>query len=119
MTEGTMKPRRYIIAAVVLIAGVLAGTGQAAGETRFEFPTTGVNATGGALLLAIDDVLLPLRDSLCYYLSRPSIRRQPVIEPSLTNKTAPDHLAAHFYGSVLAEAGKFRMWYYPVAHGDR
>jgi hypothetical protein len=116
LTGGTMKPKVYI-AAVMLIAG-LAGSGRAAGETRFEFPTTGVTATGGALLLAIDDVMLPLRDSLCYYLSRPSIRREPVIEPSRTNKAAPDYLAAHFYGSVLAEAGKFRMWYYPVAHGD-
>jgi hypothetical protein len=114
-----MKDKRCFIATVVVFAGVLAGSGRAAGETRFEFPTTGVNATGSALLLAIDDVLLPLRASLCYYLSRPSIRREPVIEPSRTNKAAPDHLAAHFYGSVLAEGGKFRMWYYPVAHGDR
>src|SRR5262245_687124 len=116
---GAMRDKRDFIATVVLAAGVLVASAQAAGGVRFEFPTTGVSATGGALLLAIDDVLLPLRANLCYYLTRPSIRREPVVEPSRDNPAAPDHLAAHFYGSVLAEAGKFRMWYYPVAHGDR
>jgi hypothetical protein len=105
-----MKDKRYFIGAVMLAAGVLLASAQVAGEARFEFPTTGVSATGGALLLAIDDALLPLRANLCYYLSRPSIRREPVVEPSRNNPAAPDHLAAHFWSAPLVvPAGGLRV----------
>jgi len=78
----------------------------------FRFPTTGVGCDRRALLLAIDDVLLPMRRGLCYYLSKPSVRAEPVLLPSHENPAAPDSHAAHFYGTVLEEGGKFRMWYY-------
>ena len=32
--------------------------------------------------------------------------------PSPIGSGAPDDLAAHFYGTMLHDAGKFRMWYY-------
>ena len=63
-------------------------------------------------LLAIDDVSLPLRKNVCLYLSKPSVRREPVLAPSPADSNAPDNLAAHFYGTVLHDAGRFRMWYY-------
>ena len=68
-------------------------------------------------LLAIDDVSLPLRKNVCLYLSKPTVRREPVLVPSPLESNAPDNLAAHFYGTVLHDGGKFRMWYYACHRG--
>ena len=64
------------------------------------------------VLLAIDDVSLPLRKNVCLYLSTPTVRREPVLAPSPLESNAPDNLAAHFYGTVLHDGGIYRMWYY-------
>ena len=69
------------------------------------------------LLLAIDDVSLPLRKNVCLYLSKPSVRPEPVLVPHPTESHAPDNLAAHFYGTVLHDQGRFRMWYYACHRG--
>jgi hypothetical protein len=87
-------------------------------EPLFEFPGTGVSGRGSAVLLAIDDVMLPLRHAVCDYLSKPAVHKGPVLTPTRDNPRAPDHYGSHFYGSVLNENGKFRMWYYPVSQGD-
>lgn len=50
------------------------------------------------------------------YLSKPEIRAEEVLGPS-ENPSAPDNQAAHFYGTVLHEKGRFRMWYYAVHSG--
>ena len=39
----------------------------------FVFPATGISVTGEAMLLAIDDVSLPLRNNLCYYSRRDGV----------------------------------------------
>ena len=62
---------------------------------------------------------LPLKERLCYYLSKPVVRREPVLRPSLGNPGAPDNAATHFYGTVLQDQGKFRMWYYACHQGDK
>jgi len=67
------------------------------------------------LFLAIDDLALPLRRNVCLYLSKPSIRREPVLVPRPGEAGAPDSLAAHFYGTVLLDQGTYRMWYYPCS----
>ena len=67
----------------------------------FYFPLTGITAEGEAVLLAIDEVSLPLRSNLCYYMTKPTVRPEPVLTPSRDNPNAPDYLATHFYGSVL------------------
>ncbi|MCX7417097.1 MAG: hypothetical protein NTY25_11500 [Planctomycetia bacterium] len=73
------------------------------------------------LLLAIDDVSLPLRKNVCLYLSKPEVRAAPVLEPSPVGTNAPDNLAAHFYGTVLHDraydGAKFRLWYYACHRG--
>ncbi len=79
----------------------------------FDFPATGIRTTDEAMLLGIDDVSLPLKRNLAYFLTKPTVRAEPVLTPSRDNRDAPDFLAAHFYGTVLFEDGKFRMWYYP------
>jgi hypothetical protein len=84
----------------------------------FFFPTTGIR-TPQATLLAIDDTSLPLRRNLCYYLSKPTYRREPVLAPSRENRAAPDFIGTHFYGTVLLDEGKYRMWYYAVGIGEK
>ena len=64
------------------------------------------------VLLAIDDHALPFRRHLTYYLSKPDVRREPVLVPSADRPSAPDRVAAHFYGTVLHDEGRFRIWYY-------
>ncbi len=83
----------------------------------FLFPATGVRVGGRAVLLAIDDASFPLKRNLCLYLSKPMVRREPVLTPSRDNPNSPDCLAAHFYGTVLFDGGKYRMWYYPCHIG--
>ena len=68
-------------------------------------------------LLAIDDVSLPLRRNVCLHLSKPTVRREPVLAPSPAGSNAPDNQAAQFYGTVLHDAGRFRMWYYACHRG--
>ena len=85
----------------------------------FHFPTLGVRVEREATLLAIDDCSLPWRKNLCYYLSKPEARSQPVLTPSRDNPDAPDCIATHFYGTVLLDEGRYRMWYYAVGIGDR
>ena len=68
-------------------------------------------------LLAVDDVMLPLRRNLCLYLSKPAVRVEPVLAPERGNPDAPDNAATHFYGGVVHDAGTYRMWYY-ACHWD-
>jgi len=81
-------------------------------RSDFHFPSCGITTRRHALVLAIDDALLPVKQNLCYYLSKPTVRQEPVLTPSAEHPNAPDHLAAHFYGTVLYEEGRYRMWYY-------
>jgi hypothetical protein len=68
-------------------------------------------------LLAIDDLNLPWRKNVCLYLSKPTVRPEPVLMPSPIDSDTPDNLAANFYGTVLHDNGKFRMWYYACHRG--
>jgi len=78
----------------------------------FHLPSTGVSSRGNVLLLGIDNVLLPIRENVSLYLAKPTLRAEPVLAPSRDDPKAPDQAAAHFYGAVLHDNGKFRMWYY-------
>lgn len=69
------------------------------------------------LFLAIDDVSLPVKKYLCYYLTKPEVRAEPILVPEPLESNAPDNQAAMFYGSVLHEAGRFRMWYHACHKG--
>ena len=56
----------------------------------FHFPATGVQTTNEAMLLGIDDVSLPLKPNLVYFLTKPTVRDEPVLTPSRDNRDAPD-----------------------------
>lgn len=70
------------------------------------------------LFLAIDNESLPLTRHLCLYLTRPVVRSEPVLTPEPRHSDAPDNAAVHFYGGVVYEHGKYRMWYYPCHWED-
>ncbi len=78
---------------------------------QFSFPTTGVSVQDHAVLLAIDDASLPLKQNLCYYLSKPTVRKEAVLSPMRDDPTAPDFAGPILYGTVLFDEGQFRMWY--------
>jgi hypothetical protein len=82
--------------------------------TGFRLTESGQQVSGQAILLAIDEMALPLRRNLCLYLAKPAVRKAPVLIPSRDNPNAPDFMAAQFYGAVLHDQGKFRMWYYAI-----
>src|SRR5687768_5934043 len=63
--------------------------------TKFHFPTIGSSAEGEATLLAIDNYSLPLQSNLCYYLSKPKVRKEAVLQPRRDDPTAPDSVASH------------------------
>ena len=69
------------------------------------------------LLLGIDDRALPVRKHLCCHLAKPTVRKEPVLAPSPRESSAPDNLAAMFYGTVLRDGGRFRMWYHACHWG--
>jgi dienelactone hydrolase len=86
-------------------------------QKGFVFPTTGVSVDGQVVFLSIDDVSLPLKRNLRCTLAHPTVRPEPVLTPSRDNPNAPDFLATHFYGTVLFDRDKFRMWYYACHKG--
>ena len=121
-----MRIKRTIFLAVTILiptgtilraeSSSVSDTSRRMAACTFHFPTIGTSAQDQAILLAIDDHSLPLKRNLCYYLSRPKVRKEPVLTPSRDNPKAPDYLATHFYGTVLHDEGKFRMWYYSLSH---
>ncbi|NUQ64521.1 MAG: hypothetical protein HUU20_18810 [Pirellulales bacterium] len=64
-------------------------------------------------LFALDDVSIPFRQNLRLTLHPP---RKHAANPVLRRggKGTPDDYRAQFYGSVIREGGKFRMWYIAI-----
>jgi len=105
----TSSPLAYAFLASSIL---LTGPGSAAGQNVAPNVTMGDFSGPQAILLAIDDYALPLRKDLCYFLSTPTVRAEPVLTPSRDNPHATDTALANCYATVLHENGKFRMWYY-------
>lgn len=80
----------------------------------FYFPTNG-NRTNRAVMFAFDDSCFPFRHNLHCELTKPEVREQPVLTPG--GPDDPDSLASHFYGTVLFDEGKYRMWYVGMSLG--
>jgi len=117
------RPTLVLIVSLLLTNSVQITAQEASDDaSTISFPSLGSSAKGRAVLLAIDDHGLPLKRNLCYYLSKPKVRKEPVLTPSRDNPRAPDFVAAQFYGTVLHEKGldengaRFRMWYYGLHH---
>lgn len=108
-----MKNRICVLTALIAGAALLAPV--FATETTFIFPESNLNVKGRVTLLAIDDQGLRDRENLTLTLSKPKVRKEPVLTPEQGNPNAPDSMAAHFYGTVLHDQGRFRMWYYAVS----
>jgi len=108
-----MLKRIPIQMALILAGAVLLPSAHAA---DFTLPESGLNVKDRVTLLAIDDNALRDREGLTLTLTKPNVRQEPVLTPESGNLSAPDSMAAHFYGTVLHDAGKFRMWYYAVSY---
>ncbi|MFA6567916.1 MAG: hypothetical protein WCS96_06860 [Victivallales bacterium] len=67
-------------------------------------------------MLALDDSAFNFRSGLGYHITKPTVINKPVLTPA-ANRDAPDAGAAHFYGSIICDEGKYRMWYYAVHFG--
>ena len=44
------------------------------------------------------------------------MRREPILAPSINDPKAPDHTSVDLYGTVIHDAGKYRMWYMATHH---
>lgn len=105
---------------VLLSFSAALGQERPVAQRTFALPSVGLEVAGQVMILGIDRRLLPLRrnHSLpppigpCTYLSKPTVRLKPVLTPRRGDPKAPDNMAAFFYGTVLHEEGRFRMWYY-------
>ena len=72
----------------------------------FHFSEVPHGVEGQALLLAIDNHLLPISRDLSLYYTTPQARPEPVLTPSRDDPSKPDYIATHFYGTVLFDQGK-------------
>jgi len=72
---------------------------------------------GKLTYFAIDDVSLPYRHNVFLAINKPEVRKAAVLLPSEYGSGRPDDVAAHFYGTVLHDEGKYRMWYYACHKG--
>lgn len=68
--------------AAMICSLLLAGKENAAASEKTSAVTIGDYAGPKATLLAIDDYALPLRSNLCCYISKPTVRAEPVLTPS-------------------------------------
>ena len=92
-------PTSRIIALLTLFAaGLHSGCTESAPVTRdtFYFPGITAPVKGEALLLAIDDHLLPIKRNLSLYYSRPKVRLEPVLTPSRDDPNKPDYIGHPF-----------------------
>ncbi len=108
-----------VVAVLLLLSAVLligCGEPKPAGSASETFQLSGVPhpVEREALLLGIDNHLLPIKRNLSLYYSKPKVRLKPVLTPSRDDPNKPDYIATHFYGTVLYDEGRFRMWYYGV-----
>ena len=101
---------RALLASQALSFAVVAA-GANADRHLFHLIGIGAPAAPKALLLAIDERAFPLRDNLALFITKPVVRAKPVLGAS-TSPDAPDNVGASFYGTVLHEGGRFRLWYY-------
>ena len=62
-------------------------------SSQIFFPATGVTVEKEAVLLAVDDVSLPLKENVCYYISKPEVRKEPVLAPNRDHPNSPDEVA--------------------------
>jgi hypothetical protein len=110
-----MKKLSTVLLASIVLSGSLLSNLAFGSETYFYLPDSNLTVRDRVLLLAIDDQSLQNRENLVLTLNKPEVRQAPVLTPEWGNTNAPDSMASHFYGTVLHDKGKYRMWYYSVS----
>ena len=106
---GTIRP--WACVSLALLGHTLAWAGQLASGTF----KPDIDELKGQTLFAFDNVSIPFTRSLKVEMHAPEkYSGNPVLGRGKSGE--PDSWAIHFYGSVIRDNGKFRMWY--IGTGD-
>lgn len=102
--------RSFLHSGAACLGLILAATTGHAGELDSGTFQLVIDETRGQTLFAFDSVAIPFTRSLelkmqapVKYSGNPVVARGP--------KGTPDHWGVQFYGSIIREEGRFRMWY--------
>ncbi len=93
-----------VVAANAMASGSAQG---AAAESR------GKKAARSLTLFAFDDVSIPFRQNLRVQMHQPRKHPENPVLPR-GKEGEPDDYRAQFYGSIIRDGGKFRMWYIAI-----
>ena len=99
-------------------AGCSGGGPDAPGSRRIPLRDGSGRGSGRGPAAGHRRPLLPLWRNVSLYYSKPEVRLEPVLTPSRDDPGKPDYIATHFYGTVLFDEGKYRMWYYALGTGE-
>jgi hypothetical protein len=99
-------------AVAVLSLATLLAPGAKGAET---LPGTG-GSNGNVTLFSFDDVSVPFTHNLRLTMHRPEkLAENPVVQRG--GKGTPDEFGVQFYGSVVRDGDRYRMWYVAVDDG--
>ncbi|MDA0835694.1 MAG: hypothetical protein O2955_14190 [Planctomycetota bacterium] len=112
MSDSQFSRRQWLATTATTSAAALL-----AGQSHLRAAERPTPSTGEKTFLAIDDASIPFRKNVTLTIAQPTVRDEPVLLPGPFESDAPDNLAAHFYGTVLHDGEKFRMWYYACHWG--
>ncbi len=104
-----------VLSCTLVLVGALLQLSTHGADPAFRLPESDLTVGDAVVLLAIDDQSLCDRQNVVLTLNQPTVRREPVLTPERGDLKAPDSMASHFYGTVLHDQGKYRMWYYAVS----
>jgi len=101
--------RRHGVCGLVITLGLMFAVSRAMGQAT---PLT-IDETACRTIYAFDTVSIPFTQNLRLEMRPPvKLRENPVVARGKPG--TPDSWGVQFYGSVIRERGKFRMWYVAV-----
>jgi len=112
MSQDAVVSRRRFVGSMLLPAAA-AGVLKPQPEVRASDDTPRHGKSECITLFAFDDVSIPFCQNLRLTMHQPRKHPEnPVVRRG--NEGEPDDYRAQFYGSVIREGGKFRMWYIAI-----
>src|SRR6185312_9997860 len=107
---------KRLLLAALCCCGALAA---AAASDRVADASSGVAPPAGDwVLFPLDDQAIPWRENLKLTLERPEkYAGNPIFRPGPA--AGPDGYGALLYGTVIKQAGKYRMWYIAIPRIDK
>ncbi|MEX0724873.1 MAG: hypothetical protein WEB58_09310 [Planctomycetaceae bacterium] len=106
--------RRQFVGSSLLPAVAAGAISSVAGSTHAADPFAPKTAQP-TTIFSFDDVSIPYKQNLKLTIHQPTKHpSNPVVPPGKAGE--PDSYRAQFYGSIIRENGKFRMWYIAIDH---